>query len=51
MRIFTSGAFIFLLFTQTSSAQNALFPNNGTLFDDKLHSVNIIISESEFKAV
>lgn len=51
MRIFTSCALLLLLFTKTSTAQNARFPSNGTLFDDKLHSVNILISETEFTAL
>ena len=51
MRIFSSGAILTLLFTQTSSAQNALYPNNGSLFDDKLHSINIIIPARDFEAL
>ncbi len=51
MRIFPSCALILLLFSKTSTAQNALFPNNGSLFDDKLHSINIIIPERDFEAL
>ena len=51
MRIFTSCALVLGLLTHRSHAQNALFPNNGTLFDDKLHSINIILPERDFEAL
>ncbi len=46
--------FIFTALILKSSAvfsQSALYPSNGTLFDDKLHSINIIIPENDFTAL
>ncbi len=51
MRIFTSFAFLLLYITKTTNAQSALYPSTGTLFDDKLHDINILIPENDFIAL
>lgn len=51
MRIVQFILFFAILGFQQTQAQTALYPSNGTLFDDKLHSINIIIPERDFEAL
>jgi spore coat protein CotH len=51
MHFFKLIALTFFFYLNVTFAQTAIYPSNGTLFDDSLHSIHILIAPSDFVAL